>query len=123
MRLVNHAEWRAHLFARLDRQLSLTADSVLRALVEELRGYPAPSPSEMPPADPPPSSVIVPMRLATEAGTLSFISTTTVFGTPVEITLSELALETFFPADAATAEALRLRRAAGRRAGAVPSST
>ena len=53
------------------------------------------------------ASVVVPMVLATPMGTLSFISTTTVFGTPVEITLSELALETFFPADAATAEILR----------------
>ena len=43
----------------------------------------------------------------TEAGTLAFFSTTTVFGTPVDITLSELALEAFYPADAATAAALR----------------
>ena len=41
------------------------------------------------------------------AGTLAFFSTMTVFGTPVDITLSELALEAFYPADAATAEALR----------------
>jgi hypothetical protein len=52
-------------------------------------------------------SVVVPFQLATDAGTLSFFSTTTVFGTPVDITLSELAVEAFFPADAATAEALR----------------
>jgi hypothetical protein len=51
--------------------------------------------------------VVVPLRLTTDDGVLSFISTTTVFGTPVDITLSELALETFFPADAATADALR----------------
>ena len=51
---------------------------------------------------------MVPLVLATPRGQLSFISTMTVFGTPVEITLSELALETFFPADAATAAALRL---------------
>jgi len=51
--------------------------------------------------------VAVPFKLRTERGTLSFISTTTVFGTPVDVTLSELALETFFPADAETAEALR----------------
>jgi hypothetical protein len=49
----------------------------------------------------------VPLQLATPQGTLSFISTTTVFGTPVDITLSELALETLFPADDATAMALR----------------
>jgi hypothetical protein len=49
----------------------------------------------------------VPFRLRTEAGTLAFLSTTTVFGTPVDITLSELAVEAFYPADAATAETLR----------------
>ena len=51
--------------------------------------------------------VAVPFELITPAGTLSFFSTTTVFGTPVDITLSELALETFFPTDTATADALR----------------
>jgi hypothetical protein len=50
--------------------------------------------------------VVLPLRLATPAGPLSLISTTTVFGTPVEVTLSELALETFFPADSASAELL-----------------
>ena len=58
------------------------------------------------------AGVAVPFRLATDAGVLSFFSTTTVFGTPVDITLSELALECFFPADRATAEAMR-RFAAG----------
>ena len=53
------------------------------------------------------ADVVVPVQFVTDAGTLSFFSTTTVFGTPVDITLSELALEAFFPADAATAEALR----------------
>jgi hypothetical protein len=52
-------------------------------------------------------SVVVPLRLLTDAGTLSLFSTTTVFGTPVDVTLSELALECFYPADAATAAALR----------------
>ena len=51
--------------------------------------------------------MIVPLRLATDAGVLSFLSTTTIFGTPVDVTLSEIALESFFPADAATANALR----------------
>jgi len=53
------------------------------------------------------AGVVVPMQFTTEAGVLSFFSTTTVFGTPLDITLSELALEAFFPADAATADALR----------------
>jgi len=53
--------------------------------------------------------VFVPLELETPAGVLSFISTTTVFGTPVDVTVAELALECFFPADAATAEYLRGR--------------
>jgi hypothetical protein len=53
------------------------------------------------------AGVVVPFQLVTEHGILAFISTTTIFGTPVDITLSELALESFFPADAATSENLR----------------
>jgi hypothetical protein len=103
-RIVNLGQWRAHLLARLRQQVIASADPVLAALVDELRGYPAPVGSH---DDDVEASVIVPMVLATPMGTLSFISTTTVFGTPVEITLSELALETFFPADAKTGEILR----------------
>ena len=80
------------------------ADHILG--LDELRSYPAPLGDEFR-DDEVVASVVVPMVLATPMGTLSFISTTTVFGTPVEITLSELALETFFPADAATGEILR----------------
>jgi hypothetical protein len=53
------------------------------------------------------AGVIVPLRLVVKDRIMSFFSTTAVFGTPVDITLSELALESFFPADAATVEALR----------------
>jgi hypothetical protein len=56
--------------------------------------------------------VVVPIQLVADAGVLSFFSTTTVFGTPLDITLSELALEAFFPADEATAQALRSSAAA-----------
>ena len=56
----------------------------------------------------------MPLRLRTELGVLTFISTTTIFGTPVDITLSELAIESFFPADADTAAVLQ--RAAGAQA-------
>jgi transcriptional regulator with XRE-family HTH domain len=105
-RIVNFAGWRAHLLARLRHQVLAGADPVLRALEAELRGYPAPAggaPQEPVPAEPP---IVVPLVIDTSLGRLSFISTTTVFGTPVEVTLAELALETFFPADAATAAAL-----------------
>lgn len=108
-RIANWAEWRAHLLARLRHQIDLSADPALTELLLELRGYPAPAGvvAGPPPAVPESGAVVVPLRLVSEAGTLSFIGTTTVFGTPVDITLAELALETFFPADAATAEALR----------------
>ena len=103
-RIVNLGQWRAHLLDRLRLQIVASAAPALQALCDELRAYPAPAgeaPHEFE------SGIVVPMTLATSFGTLSFISTTTVFGTPVDITLSELALETFFPADAATGEILR----------------
>ncbi len=107
-RIVNLGQWRAHLLARLRQQVAVSADPVLAALAEELRAYPAPAGSLAgPPVEPMEAAVVMPLVLATPADTLSFITTTTVFGTPVDITLSELALETLFPADAATAQALR----------------
>jgi transcriptional regulator with XRE-family HTH domain len=105
-RIANLTEWRAHLLARLRRQIELSADPVLTALLEELSGYPAPA-SSRPIRTEPGHSVVIPLQLATESGTLSFISTSAVFGTPLDVTLSELALEAFYPADAATADALR----------------
>jgi transcriptional regulator with XRE-family HTH domain len=105
-RTANLAEWRGHLLDRLRRQITISADPVLLQLLGELRGYPAP-PADGSESDGEHPAVVVPFRLITEAGVLSFFSTTTVFGTPVDITLSELALESFFPADAATAETLR----------------
>jgi hypothetical protein len=106
-RIANLAEWRAHLLERLRRQIEASADPVLAQLLEELQAYPAGSRSQRasPAADL--AGVVVPLQLVTDAGTLSLFSTTTVFGTPVDVTLSELALECFYPADAATVEALR----------------
>lgn len=108
-RIANYAQWRAHLLARLHAQIDVTADATLAKLMQELSAYPKPTFARAPirVATEDYAGVVVPFQLATENGTLSFFSTTTVFGTPVDITLSELALESFFPADAATAEALR----------------
>jgi hypothetical protein len=109
-RIVNLGEWRSHLFARLRRQIEVSGDQTLVALLEELRQYPAPAGADTEnPARP--SAVAIPLRLASDAEVLSFISTTTVFGTPVDVTLSELALESFFPADERTAAILRARAA------------
>lgn len=108
-RIANLAEWRAHLLERLRRQVDASGDPVLAALLEELRTYAAPGGAapRKPAGNGEYSGVVVPLQFVTDAGTLSFFSTTTVFGTPVDITLSELAIEAFFPADAATADALR----------------
>jgi transcriptional regulator with XRE-family HTH domain len=105
-KIVNLAAWRTHLFERLRHQIAVSADPVLAALLQELQGYPAPVDDGTHEAINV-NAVAVPLQLRTAMGVLSFISTITVFGTPVDITLSELALETFFPADAATAQALR----------------
>jgi hypothetical protein len=108
-RIGNLTEWRAHLLERLRRQVDVSADPVLSALLKELRGYPAPpaAHTRKPGNIGEFAGVAVPVQFITDGGTLSFFSTTTVFGTPIDITLSELALEAFFPADAATAQALR----------------
>lgn len=105
-RIVNLQEWRAHVFERLRRQVELTADQGLADLLEELRAYPATGGTPRRPSEDY-GGVAIPFQLQVGEGVLSFFTTTTVFGTPVDVTLSELALETFFPADAATAEALR----------------
>ena len=98
-RIANLAEWRAHLFERLRKQIEISADPVLVALLDELRALPAPSHPRRPPPAPNPdyAGVVIPLQLVTEAGVLSFLSTTTVFGTPVDVTLSEIALEILLP--------------------------
>ena len=104
--IVNLSQWREHLLERVQHRVTISADATLAALLAELAAYPAPAASE---AHPPiaANAIAVPLILDTPMGRLSLISTMTVFGTPMEVTLSELALETFFPADAQTAAALR----------------
>jgi transcriptional regulator with XRE-family HTH domain len=106
-RIVNLPEWRNHLLERLRRQVETSADPVLAALLEELRGYPAPYAPRPPRPARDYAGIVLPFELATEAGVLAFFSTITVFGTPIDVTLAELALECFYPADAATAEVLQ----------------
>jgi transcriptional regulator with XRE-family HTH domain len=113
-RIGNFREWRAHVLARLSQQIEKTADGGLMALLDELKSYPTP-PDAKPhrPADRDPlAGIAVPFLLRTEAGTLSFLSTTTVFGTAIDVTLAELTIESFFPADSETAEAMRVMSAA-----------
>jgi transcriptional regulator with XRE-family HTH domain len=107
-RITNFSEWRSNLLARLRRQIDATADEVLRELFTELHNYPVPAGADSEPAcgEGEFGNVVLPFKLMTEYGLLSLFGTTTVFGTPVEVTLSELALEMFFPADALTQETL-----------------
>jgi transcriptional regulator with XRE-family HTH domain len=107
-RTVNLAEWCAHLLERLHRQCEATADPELLKLYQDLRSFPIPARS----GPIPPDSVAIPFKLRHHGEVLSFFSTTMVFGTPVDITLSELALETFFPADELTADRMRKMAAA-----------
>jgi transcriptional regulator with XRE-family HTH domain len=101
--IANLAEWRGHLLDRLRRQLRLTRDPAIDALLNELTGYdPVAARRSEGQTQNHRDEIAVPLRLRTQAGVLSFISTITVFGTPVEITLSELSLEAFYPADEAT---------------------
>ncbi|WP_244196056.1 helix-turn-helix domain-containing protein [Paraburkholderia susongensis] len=106
--IVNWHAWREHVLARLQRQIEVSGDDTLSALREELAAYPAPPGADAAAAnDTGVDQIAVPLKLRTPIGVLSFFSTTTVFGTPVDVTLSELAIEAFFPADQQTAAALR----------------
>lgn len=106
-RIVNIGQWRHHLFERLRQQIQATGDTTLQALEQELRGYPMPADADDTRLEGEVLGIVVPLRFRTPAGVLNLISTMTIFGTPVDVTLQELALETFFPADAFTAEVLR----------------
>src|SRR3990170_3096441 len=103
-RTVNLAEWCSHLLERLPRQCEATADPDLLKLYSELKAYPIPARSAPLSSD----NVAIPFKMRLDGETLSFFSTTMIFGTPVDVTLSELALETFFAADDLTAERLRI---------------
>jgi transcriptional regulator with XRE-family HTH domain len=115
-RVANIAAWRAHVLARLQRQVAATGSPVLAGLLEELRALPLPpgtAPAEASPGEPAAHiDVAVPLTLSTPGGPLNFITTVTVFGAPHDVTLSELAVETLLPADEPTAAALRAMHAA-----------
>jgi len=112
-RIVNLGQWREHLFERLRQQVQATGDAALASLLEELRGYPVPDGAHDTRLEGEHAGVALPLRFRTQDGqVLSFISTTTVFGSAVDVTVQELTLETFFPLDAVTADALRRLAAA-----------
>jgi len=112
-RTINLADWRRHVFARLQRQIDLTGDQGLAGLLDELRGYPGGPARGRGRSGPDTGGAVAALSLETAAGRLELFTTTTVFGTPVDVTLSELALESFYPADDATAARLRALAAPG----------
>lgn len=108
-RTVNFADWATYLLRQMRRTIQLTADAELQAVEDEVRGYPnvaeldevrAPGHWDDPP-------LLVPLTITSDAGELSMFTTLTTFGTPLDVTLEELSLELFFPADESTAAALR----------------
>ncbi|MGY5131620.1 helix-turn-helix domain-containing protein [Streptomyces nigrescens] len=114
-RLANAGEVRALLLERLLRQVQATGDAQLRALYEEVCRYPAPAEQETVRADAAaarPGPIQVPLRMRVPGGELSLFSTMATFGAPADVTLSELAIELFYPLDEFTAEALRAAAAA-----------
>ncbi|MDE2451159.1 MAG: helix-turn-helix transcriptional regulator [Gammaproteobacteria bacterium] len=105
-RILNYAEWREHTLHLLRNQLQKQVDAGLEALLAEVQGYPAPLRSDRSPHDAFDATqrLATPIRIATRFGTVSFLNTLTVFGTPSDVTLAELALEMLFPADDETVE-------------------
>jgi transcriptional regulator with XRE-family HTH domain len=104
-RIVNLGPWRAHLLERVDRQIALTGDAELAELRAEVASYPAPEHAARSEAI---GDIAVPLHVRSGAGAdLRFFSTMATFGTAVDITVAELSIESFFPADEATAEAMR----------------
>lgn len=104
--ILNLGQWRTYVLRRVRRQLERTADDSLSKLLSELEGYGWPGSTATPigHAD---HDLVVPLQMATPYGNLAFLYATTVFGSPRDVTLDEIAIETFFPADAPTAHILR----------------
>jgi transcriptional regulator with XRE-family HTH domain len=101
-RTLNLEEWSAHLLHQLRREAALTADPELRRLHDELAGYPGVS-LEPPRDEASTGAIVVPLRLQVADRELAFFSTISTFGSAVDITLDELMIEAFYPANAATA--------------------
>jgi transcriptional regulator with XRE-family HTH domain len=105
-RIVNIDEWAENIIGALRRQIAVTGDDELRDLEVELAGYVAEQGATVPAPTESPGAIAIPLRLQTADGVLAFITTIATFGTALDVTLAELAIEAFLPADAATANVL-----------------
>lgn len=106
-RIVNYGEWRDHTLTVLRQQIETRADPTLQKLLAEVKSYPVPVHARTPDAFDAAQRLATPLRVSTRFGIVSFLSTVTVFGTPNDVTLAELALEMLFPADDATVEIVK----------------
>ncbi|WP_406334444.1 helix-turn-helix domain-containing protein [Streptomyces sp. NBC_00203] len=108
-RIRNLRAWRDHLLAQMDRQIALRRSEPLRALYEEVAAYPVPDadPAEGDELPGPVPYFALPMQIEHEGRVLSFISSISTFNTPMDVTVAELAIETFLPADPATVKYLQ----------------
>ncbi|GGU85373.1 transcriptional regulator [Streptomyces filipinensis] len=106
-RIRNLREWRGHLLAQMERQIALERSDRLRALYEEVAAYPVPE-EDAPGGEPdePVAYFALPLRIELGGRILSFVSSISTFNTPMDVTVAELAIETFLPADPATAKYL-----------------
>jgi transcriptional regulator with XRE-family HTH domain len=98
-RIVNFVEWRAHTVAVLRQQLDASSDSAIQGLLAEVMAYPAPASGMGLATFDGPQRYAIPIQIATRFGTVSFLTTNTIFGIATDVTLSELSMEMFFPAD------------------------
>lgn len=109
-RIRNLPQWREHLKAQMERQIALARSPALRAVYEEVSAYPVPGPragQAPPPEDPPYPYFALPLLIEHDGRVLSFVSSISTFNTPMDVTVAELAIETFLPADPATVKYLR----------------
>jgi len=103
--IVNLGEWRAHLLGRVRHQVAVTRDPALSELYAEIQSYPCDQPEpdvEVPGVN----DIVVPLRVRLGGQIFAFFSTVATFGTPLDITVAELAIESFFPADTETQQFL-----------------
>ncbi|WP_043505152.1 helix-turn-helix domain-containing protein [Streptomyces glaucescens] len=106
-RIRNLREWRGHLLAQMERQIALHRSAPLRALYEEVAAYPVPETAPSAEPEEPVPYFALPMQIEYGGRILSFISSISTFNTPMDVTVAELAIETFLPADPATVKHLQ----------------
>ena len=108
-RIINYSEWRNHILARLNHDIQRSGDTRLIELLEELKSYPFPTHVSSTRSSLAHDRLIaIPLVIASDEGQLQFLSTTTVFGTAIDVTLADIVIESFFPANAQTANAMTI---------------